>query len=379
MVLPTIPSMLNPYHRTELEKLSASGRIDTSNRGKLAAKIGIQNVNFTYWRQNNRQFSTKRVYLQPQTVLFMISRRNIRVKVMQCLYAAESESGSVIPEKGSHLLKKYLEQTSDLFTFTILFLTEVARYAEVDSRNRASKHLPSTADLNVDTKLAGNQLLWKILEAKGFQSTVKDHHLNNLLNEELIRKIYQQLTETELYHEYLASEGRNDRSEKEILAFIFTDLMMANDEVTDFMEDHFPNWDDDAEMIYQLVLNFLGKPSSGEFLHIAGPEKTHYALTLLQTVLEKKELCMNLIKPKLKNWDPDRIAVLDMIMIRMGVCELLYFETIPPKVTINEYIDIAKSYSTQQSGQFVNGILDSIHKDLVAEGKLKKVEFKKQA
>ncbi|NBT16883.1 MAG: transcription antitermination factor NusB, partial [Chitinophagia bacterium] len=108
------------------------------------------------------------------------------------------------------------------------------------------------------------------------------------------------------------------------------------------------------------------------------PEKTQYALTLLKTVTEKKELCMNLIKPKLKNWDPERIAVLDMIMIRMGVCELLFFETIPTKVTINEYIDIAKSYSTQQSGQFVNGILDSIHKDLVAEGKLKKVDFKKQ-
>jgi N utilization substance protein B len=87
---------------------------------------------------------------------------------------------------------------------------------------------------------------------------------------------------------------------------------------------------------------------------------------------------MEMIKPKLKNWDADRIAVLDLIMIRMGVCELLYFETIPAKVTINEYIDIAKSYSTPQSGQFVNGILDSIHKDLLQEGRLKKVDFKKQ-
>lgn len=86
-----------------------------------------------------------------------------------------------------------------------------------------------------------------------------------------------------------------------------------------------------------------------------------------------------MIKPKLKNWDPDRIAALDMILLRMGICEFLYFETIPTKVTINEYIDLAKSYSTQQSGQFVNGILDSIHKDLQAEGSIKKVEFKKQA
>jgi N utilization substance protein B len=298
---------------------------------------------------------------------------------MQCLYAAESETGSLLPEKGTKLLNKYLQQTGDLFTFVVYLITEVARYAETDSRNRASKHLPTSEDLNVNTKLAGNSLLWKILEANYFLSTIKEHHLDNLLDRELVRKIYQQLADTSVYQEYLNHEGRHDKTEKEILSFIFTDLIMANDEVTDYLEDHFANWDDDAEMIYQMVLNFLGKPSTGEFQQIAGPEKTKYAHSLLQTVSEKKELCMDLIKPKLKNWDPERIAVLDMIMIRMGVCELLFFETIPAKVTINEYIDIAKSYSTQQSGQFVNGILDSIHKDLVAEGKLKKVDFKKQA
>lgn len=127
-----------------------------------------------------------------------------------------------------------------------------------------------------------------------------------------------------------------------------------------------------------MVLNYLSKPGSYEFKEIVGPEKTHYAVSLLKTSIEKKEFTMELIKPKLKNWDAERIAVLDMIMIRMGVCELLFFETIPAKVTLNEYIDIAKSYSTPQSGQFVNGILDGIHKDLLQEGKLKKVDFKKQ-
>jgi N utilization substance protein B len=79
----------------------------------------------------------------------------------------------------------------------------------------------------------------------------------------------------------------------------------------------------------------------------------------------------------LNNWDAERIATLDMILIRMGVCEFLYFETIPPKVTINEYIDLAKEYSTVQSGQFINGILDNIHKDLVKDNSISKVNFKK--
>ena len=99
---------------------------------------------------------------------------------------------------------------------------------------------------------------------------------------------------------------------------------------------------------------------------------------IIPEALDKKEVTLDYIKPKLKNWDPDRIAVLDMILMRLGVCEFLYFETIPPKVTINEYIDLAKDYSTAQSGQFVNGILDNIHKELVQDGKMQKSEYKKQ-
>jgi N utilization substance protein B len=95
-------------------------------------------------------------------------------------------------------------------------------------------------------------------------------------------------------------------------------------------------------------------------------------------MIDKKEYALELIKPKLRNWDSDRIALLDMLLMQMGVCELLYFETIPTKVTINEYIDLAKDYSTPQSGQFVNGILDGLHKELLAEGKIRKVDFKKK-
>ena len=105
-------------------------------------------------------------------------------------------------------------------------------------------------------------------------------------------------------------------------------------------------------------------------------EKKNFAKELLQTVVDKKEHVSELIKARLKNWDPERIAVLDMILMKMGVCEFLYFPTIPPKVTINEYIDLAKDYSTGQSGHFVNGILDGIHKDLVAQNKIYKTDFK---
>ncbi|HNA18155.1 MAG TPA: transcription antitermination factor NusB, partial [Ferruginibacter sp.] len=169
---------------------------------------------------------------------------------------------------------------------------------------------------------------------------------------------------------------RDKHSEKEILSFIFTNLMLPNEDFINHVEEQFINWDDDAEMMNQLVLNYLQKPASFNLSEILSADKWDFAKSLLQTVLEKQELCMEMIKPKLKNWDADRIAALDMILLQMGICEFLFFETIPTKVTINEYIDLAKEYSTVQSGQFVNGLLDNIHKELQAANKIQKKSFK---
>ena len=115
---------------------------------------------------------------------------------MQCLYAAESESVLPTESKSLKLLQSYLDQTAELFAFCIYFLTEIARYAETDSKIRSSKHLPSYEDLHVNIKMAGNTLLWKILETGSFQSIVKKNHFSDKLNNDLIRKIYLSLVET---------------------------------------------------------------------------------------------------------------------------------------------------------------------------------------
>ena len=98
-----------------------------------------------------------------------------------------------------------------------------------------------------------------------------------------------------------------------------------------------------------------------------------FAKSLLQTVLDKHDLCLELIKPKLKNWDAERIAALDLIILQMGVCEFLFFETIPTKVTINEYIEISKDYSTEKSSYFTNGVLDKISKEYEKDKKIVKI------
>ena len=306
----------------------------------------------------------------------MISRRNIRVKVMQTLYSVESQDEPTNTGEPVKLLQKHFDQTRNLLIYLIHFLTEVARYSEKDARNRASKHLPTQKDLEVNTKIAGNELLWRILDHKSYSLAVKNDKPALLDDEELLRRIYHDLIATDQYQQYISVEGRDKKTEKEILEFIFTDLMLPNELFTSYVEEKFNNWDDDADMTNTLVLNFLNKPNGYNFQEILSQEKWLFAKGLLQTTIEKRDLALDYIKPKLKNWEPDRIALLDMLLMRMGVCEFLFFETIPPKVTINEYIDIAKEYSTQQSGQFVNGILDNIHKDLVRENKMHKVAFK---
>lgn len=308
----------------------------------------------------------------------MISRRNIRVKVMQTLYSAETAQGEMKPGEPLKILQKHFDQTRGLLVYLVYVLTEIARYAETDARQKASKHLPSEADLNINTKLAGNELLWKLLEDPSFQAALKEDRPDQQADTEQIRKIYLQLANTPEYKQYIAEQSRDTRLEKQMLEFILGTLMLPNENFTAQTEEVFTNWDDDCEVINQLILSWLQKPGAFSFMEIISKDKVVFAKELLQTVLDKKEITMELIKPKLKNWDPDRIAVLDMILMEMGVCEFLYFETIPPKVTINEYIDLAKEYSTPQSGQFVNGILDNIHKDLVKDDKMHKVSFVKK-
>ena len=306
---------------------------------------------------------------------------------MQTLYTVESQvAESNSDEQGQKpggkkgpdpvkLLRNHFDQTRQLFVFLIHSLAEVALYAETDARNRAAKHLPTAEDLKVNTKIARNELLQKILDHPSYKQAVKEIRPQQFDNPDLLRKIYHELVASEKYREYTRVDEREKKDEKEILEFIFSDLVLPSEVFTGYVEENFTNWDDDADMLNLLMQNFLNKPAGWNFQELLSKEKWQFAKGLLETTLEKKELAMDYIKPKLKNWDPERIAVLDMILMRMGVCEFLFFETIPPKVTINEYIDLAKEYSTQQSGQFVNGILDNIHKDLVRENKLHKVAF----
>jgi N utilization substance protein B len=294
---------------------------------------------------------------------------------MQTLYSLEAQENQKTAD-ALRILQKHFDQSRQLLIYLIYFLTELARYAETDSLRRSSKHLPTEHDKNVNTKLAGNQLLWKMLEQESYQKMARKDKPELNDHADMVRKLYLELKETPDYKSYISENTRDKKPEKEILEYIFNDFMLANESFESHLEEIFPNWGDDAEMMQKLVTGYLNKTGAFNFEEIVSSDKALFARALLTAAIEKKEVTMELIRPKLKNWDAERIATLDMIFMQMGVCEFLFFETIPPKVTINEYIDLAKEYSTPLSGQFVNGILDNIHKDLVNANRMHKVNFK---
>ncbi|MDB5253557.1 MAG: antitermination protein NusB [Flaviaesturariibacter sp.] len=307
----------------------------------------------------------------------MISRRNIRVKVMQTLYTISTMDGQEKPGEPQRLLQRHFDQSKDLFQYFLFFLSEVASYAEMDSYQRCSKHLPSYEDLHVNTKIAGNELLWRIKEEPSIKKEWETAKPGLRIDRDLVKKTYAQLAEADLYKKYISTPSRERASEREILEYIFEELLLPNENFIAHLEELYSNWEDDGEMVVQLVKGSLQKPGSADLTQFIAGDKHQFAKSLLSTVIEKNEHLQEFIYPKLKNWDSERIASLDMILMKMGVAELLYFETIPPKVSINEYIELAKEYSTAQSGQFINGILDGIHKDLVQDGKLQKTDFRK--
>lgn len=298
---------------------------------------------------------------------------------MQTLYALETmEPGTIKPGTATSLLKEKLDQTCQIFTYLLYSLVRVAQYAEIDAQARASKHLPTAEDLRVSTKITGNEFIDQISTDKGFQVNLDQWKMKLMHDQELIRKLYNILAATDTYKSYINTSDRSKTSEKELVEFLYKQVLITNEAFLQHMEDQFLHWSDDADMMGILINNYMNKPHLFNFLQLISQEKLEYARELLLTVMDKKEYCLELIKPKLQNWDPERIAAVDMLLMEMGVCEFLFFPTIPTKVTINEYIDLAKAYSTPQSGQFVNGILDNILKDLELGKQIQKIDRTKK-
>ncbi len=296
---------------------------------------------------------------------------------MQVIYSFDTADITPSIIEIEKALKTKFNQTGLLLNYLVALTVEIAKYVEIYSNQKASKHITTKADLNVNIKIAGNNVIWQIMENKSFAIASENNKIDNIIDRDLVKKLFLQLEKTSIYKEYIETDSRTNEADLEIMKYIFNEILIDDAEVELQLTEQFQNFDDDIEMLHIIVNQTLEKPKATQFTKLISADKSIYSKGLVETYYDKATVLMDYIKPKLKNWDSDRVAKLDMIGLHLGVIEMLYFETIPVKVTINEYIDIAKDYSTPQSGQFVNGILDSIHKDLLKDEKLHKIDFQK--
>jgi len=294
----------------------------------------------------------------------MLSRRSVRVKVMQFLYAMNRDSDL----KSSEVRKKYKDN--------LYILREITRLSIDDKRKRKAKHLPTDLDKIFTAKLFKNDIIQFLVNDKFLNNKIDKYGFADKLDKDYFKKLYTEFSALEPYADYLRQEEESNESTIEILLELFR-FCRQSEFYNDAVEDHYSAWIDDKSLVIGATKKILKVLPSDEknLLNTYYPDDEtvkEYGEELLNRTIKEQEALEEIIKPLLKNWDHERLAVIDTILMNMAVCEFLHFESIPTKVTLNEYVDISKEYSTPKSKEFINGVLDQILKLLESEGKIKK-------
>ena len=304
----------------------------------------------------------------------MLSRRSVRIKVMQLLYMLNRDEQLAFPD----LVKEYNDgiwKTYELYIFHLYLLLKVAQYAEKDAANRASKHLPTDEDKVFSPRLYQNPCVQSLANHVDFLNIAAGYKANEGIDEDHIRTMYQAFDDTEEYKAYLAlPEPANDDHAKILLELY---RFLANHDLfIEMSEDRYNNWQDDESLVIGAIKKTIkAMPLEGAFYKEFEPSDEtvrEFGEQLLRKTCQEDQSLFEHIEPTLKNWDAERVAVLDMIMLKMALCELLHFPTIPTKVTLNEFVEISKVYSTDKSKDFINGILDRLMKKLLKAEKIVK-------
>jgi len=303
----------------------------------------------------------------------MLSRRNIRVKVMQSLYTLDRNTELTF----DNVLKNYrvsLEQSFDLYLFTLKFFYDVLQHAITDETTRHSKHLPSSEDQQFKAVIVNNPLITSLKDNHFFQTKYRSSK-HTAIDEDIIRRIYYDFAKKKEYLAYATSENLTNEDHCKMLLLAYKHFT-NNETFTEILDDNFGNWTDDKSLIIgTLKKTIRDLPVEGDLFkkYLPSTETTdEFGIRLLNNVRKENTELEAIIHPTLKNWDADRVAVLDMILLKMAVSELMIFPSIPKKVTLNEYLDLSKLYSTDKSKDFINGILDRLMKELSKTGKIVK-------
>lgn len=299
---------------------------------------------------------------------------------MQCIYAlTQSKDDSL--EKQEKFLKVSIENMYTLYLLILSLLIEVQQLAATQVRLSSKKYLSNSSDAFPDKeRFVNNRLLLQLVGNEPLKSELKKRKLKNwYLNEEYVKLILKAIVESKVYLAYMNKSSNSYQEDREFISTLFKEVIAPNEKIYDFFEDDKLTWVDDVPIVNTFILRQFKKVKEKQndsfFLPrlLKDDEDMVFANKLLTKTLLNNAIWEKEIEGKTPNWDKDRIAEIDSILLKMAICELLNFSSIPEKVTINEFLEIAKEYSTPKSSIFINGILDKLVKEYKTEGKLKKV------
>ncbi len=308
----------------------------------------------------------------------MLNRRHLRIKVLQTLYAF-FQSGNDSLQKGEQELNTSIEKVYDLYILLLLLIPEAVAFLDQEQEVHKTKHLPTAEDLKPNKKLAQNPIAQHLTQHKPLASFANNRHLSWRGEQELIKKMVRSLQADPVYTAYLKEDGGFE-ADRNIINQLFLEHIASNEYLVSQFEERNIYWHDDYEMVTHAVVKTIEAIKPGQNADVALQplfkdeldDRKFITDLFRKTILNSEEYATR-IGAKTENWEVDRIALMDIIIMKMALAEMLWFSEIPLKVSLNEYIEISKQYSTPKSKLFINGILDKLVADLKAENRIRKV------
>ena len=304
----------------------------------------------------------------------MLSRRVLRTKVVKAVYAhAQCEGATPVASEKNLVLS--IDRAYDLYFHLLALVPEIAEYAAERIRIGENKKLPTYDDLHPNRNFVENKVVVRLAEDEGLQAELKNRKLSWKNHRDLIVALYNALIRQPFYQKYMLSEERSFREDAQLVSDIYMTMLEEFEPLETVLEEQSVLWNDDLgyllTMVSRTVLSMRESHEAIKMLpQFKSEEDLDYAKSLLRHTIAGYDRISLLLDGSMNNWDIERVALMDKIILVTAITEAENFPTIPVRVTMNEYIDIAKCYSTESSGGFINGILDKIISQLTADGKI---------
>ena len=307
----------------------------------------------------------------------MLNRRNIRSKVMQAAFAMQQSGADDLPKQEKLLLQSF-DNILKLYILQLLLLVALKKKAQEEIEIGLNKNFPTEEEKNPNYKFVNNIII-NMLENNDFINAYKEKHKLNKweLDKELVNIIWEKIKNSSFYKKYMNDKPNTFHEDKEFILNIYKNIIAPEEKLHESFEADESHWADDIAIANTLVMKTISSMKKDDDFKSLPPLfkdqlDKEFAIELFRKVILNDEKLKKMLEGKTPNWEYDRISEIDKLIMKMAIAEFLFFPSIPVNVSINEYVEIAKEFSTPESNIFINGVLHSVYKDLKKQGKIKK-------